>query len=68
MVVTAPTLVRRPRPIRRTVSRSAVYAIAIGVALVVVVPFVYAVLGGFRTTGQLAARPVDLPSPWVFEI
>ena len=43
------------------------YAIAIGVALVVVVPIVYAVLGGFRTTGQIAARPVDLPSPWVFE-
>ena len=29
------------------------YAIAIGVALVVVVPVLYAVLGGFRTTGQI---------------
>ena len=67
MVVTAPALVRRPRPVRRTLSRSAMYAIGIGVALVVVVPIVYAVLGGFRTTGQIAARPVDLPSPWVFE-
>jgi raffinose/stachyose/melibiose transport system permease protein len=43
------------------------YAIAIGVALVVVVPVAYAVLGGFRDTGQIAARPVDIPRPWVFE-
>lgn len=43
------------------------YVVAIGVALVVVIPIVYAVLGGFRDTGQIAARPVDVPRPWVFE-
>ncbi len=43
------------------------YAIAIGVVLVVLVPMIYAVLGGFRTTGQISAQPVDLPDPWVFE-
>jgi raffinose/stachyose/melibiose transport system permease protein len=52
---------------RRTVSRGAMYAIAIGVVLIVLVPILYAVLGGFRTTGQISARPVDLPDPWVFE-
>jgi raffinose/stachyose/melibiose transport system permease protein len=48
-------------------TRSAKYAIAVGVVLVVVVPVAYAVLGGFRTTGQIADRPVGLPDPWVFE-
>jgi raffinose/stachyose/melibiose transport system permease protein len=35
------------------------------VGAVIVVPLAYTVLGGFRTTGQLAARPVALPDPWV---
>jgi raffinose/stachyose/melibiose transport system permease protein len=67
MAVAAPALVRRPRPVRRTLSRGAMYAIAVGVALVIIVPVVYAVLGGFRTTGQISDRPVALPRPWVFE-
>ncbi|HEY8547129.1 MAG TPA: carbohydrate ABC transporter permease [Acidimicrobiales bacterium] len=51
----------------RGVRRGAIYAIAIGVGLLVVVPVAYAVLGGFRTTGQIADRPVGLPDPWVFD-
>lgn len=51
---------------RRALSRSALYAIAVAVALVVLVPVLYAVIGGFRSTGQLARRPVGLPSPWVW--
>jgi raffinose/stachyose/melibiose transport system permease protein len=47
--------------------RSARYAVAVGVVLVVVVPVAYAVLGGFRTTGQISDRPVGLPDPWVFD-
>lgn len=43
------------------------YGVAVAVALVVVVPVLYAVLGGFRTTGQIADRPMDLPRPWVFD-
>jgi raffinose/stachyose/melibiose transport system permease protein len=65
--VTAPAIAFRRRPLRRTVSRGAMYAIAIGVVLVVLVPIIYAVLGGFRTTGQISAHPVDLPDPWVFD-
>lgn len=53
--------------VRRGLSRGMTYAIAVGVLLVVVVPVVYAVLGGFRTTGQIADRPVGLPDPWVFD-
>ena len=30
------------------------------------VPILYAVLGGFRDTGQLSTNPVALPDPWVF--
>lgn len=52
---------------RRPLTRSAMYAIATGVVLVVIVPVLYAVLGGFRTTGQIADRPVGLPNPWVFD-
>lgn len=46
--------------------RTALYLFAGLVALAILVPIVYAVLGGFRDTGQLAADPVGLPSPWVF--
>jgi raffinose/stachyose/melibiose transport system permease protein len=43
------------------------YAVALGVVLVIVVPVLYAVLGGFRTTGQISADPVGLPDPWVLD-
>jgi raffinose/stachyose/melibiose transport system permease protein len=48
-------------------AQPAPYAIAVGVVLAVLVPVLYAVLGGFRTTGQIADRPVGLPDPWVFD-
>jgi raffinose/stachyose/melibiose transport system permease protein len=50
----------------RSATRPAAYALALAVAATVVVPVVYVVLGGFRTTGQVAAQPVALPDPWVF--
>jgi raffinose/stachyose/melibiose transport system permease protein len=43
------------------------YAVATAVVFVISVPVLYAVLGGFRTTGQLADQPVSLPNPWVFD-
>ncbi len=37
------------------------------VAAAILVPIVYAVLGGFKSNGQLAANPVALiPDPWEF--
>jgi raffinose/stachyose/melibiose transport system permease protein len=37
------------------------------VAAVILVPIVYAVLGGFKTNGQLVGDPVAvIPDPWVF--
>lgn len=67
MVTATRTLGPPRRSTPRPLAGSAKYAIAIGVVLVVIVPVLYAVLGGFRTTGQIAQRPVDLPRPWVFD-
>ena len=46
--------------------RIALYGFALVVALAILVPVLYAVLGGFRDTGQLAENPVGLPDPWVW--
>jgi raffinose/stachyose/melibiose transport system permease protein len=50
----------------RILVRAPLYVIGWLVALAVLIPVVYAILGGFRDTGQLAASPVGLPDPWVF--
>jgi raffinose/stachyose/melibiose transport system permease protein len=42
------------------------YVLALAVAAVSVAPVIYVILGGFRTTGQLAADPAGLPHPWVW--
>lgn len=42
------------------------YVLALAVAAVSFAPVVYVILGGFRTTGQLAADPAGLPDPWVW--
>jgi raffinose/stachyose/melibiose transport system permease protein len=49
-----------------TLRRVLMYGFAWLVAAAIVIPLVYAVLGGFRDTGQIAQNPVGLPSPWVF--
>ena len=46
--------------------RALLYTVAGLVALSILVPVLYAVLGGFRDTGQIGADPIGLPSPWVF--
>jgi raffinose/stachyose/melibiose transport system permease protein len=42
------------------------YLVVVVVGLLTVAPLVYVVIGGFRSTGQLAANPLALPSPWEF--
>jgi raffinose/stachyose/melibiose transport system permease protein len=42
-----------------------VYVVALLLSVIVLVPIGFVVLGGFRTTGQIAAHPVGLPDPWV---
>jgi raffinose/stachyose/melibiose transport system permease protein len=42
------------------------WTVLLSVALVIIVPVAYAVLGGFRNAPQLAADPVGLPNPWIW--
>jgi raffinose/stachyose/melibiose transport system permease protein len=42
------------------------YVLATAVAAVSIGPVIYVILGGFRTTPQLAANPGGLPDPWVW--
>ncbi|HEV8402237.1 MAG TPA: carbohydrate ABC transporter permease [Candidatus Limnocylindrales bacterium] len=51
----------------RIVSAIARYGFLLLVAAVIVVPIVYAVLGGFKDPAQLANDAIGLPNPWVVE-
>jgi raffinose/stachyose/melibiose transport system permease protein len=42
------------------------YLVAALVAVFAIAPLVYVVVGGFRTTGQISAKPLGLPHPWNF--
>ena len=55
----------RRRRRRRWLGSLPIYAIALVLSAIVLVPLIYVVLGGFRTTGQVAAQPVALPDPWI---
>lgn len=67
------TLPSGPAPVRVPAGRRFdwgqpfVYLVALICIGITVVPIAYVILGGFRTTGQLAARPNGLPDPWVFD-
>jgi raffinose/stachyose/melibiose transport system permease protein len=71
-MATADTTIVRRRPgargrrVRRIGARTLLYAVAWLAALATLVPILYAILGGFRDTGQLSTNPVALPHPWVF--
>jgi raffinose/stachyose/melibiose transport system permease protein len=46
-------------------SRAALYLVALVVLGIIIVPVLYAALGGFRDSAQLARDPVGLPDPWI---
>ena len=58
---------RRRRDRRRTAKRVTLYVIAAVVLAIVLVPLVYAWLGGFRDNHQLVTKPAALPDPWVMD-
>ena len=65
---TAVMAVARTNAARRTVAGTAAYVILLAVAAAILLPILYAVLGGFKDNGQLAGNPVALiPDPWVFD-
>lgn len=43
------------------------YLVGLVIAAICLGPVIYAVLGGFRSTGQIAAHPAGLPSPWIID-
>lgn len=55
-----------PTPGRKWSRRVGLYAIAVVVLVIVIVPLSFAILGGFRDNPQLVTDPVGLPDPWVF--
>jgi hypothetical protein len=71
-MATADTTLARRRPgamgrrVRRIGARTLLYVVAWTAAIATLVPILYAILGGFRDTGQLSTNPVALPHPWVF--
>jgi raffinose/stachyose/melibiose transport system permease protein len=64
----APAAALRTRPPRRAPRAATIASYAVGVVLVAltVVPLLYVVIGGFRTTAQINQSPTGLPHPWVW--
>jgi raffinose/stachyose/melibiose transport system permease protein len=63
----ATTSARALRFVRRSTMDILRYVILVGVAIVILLPIVFGVLGGAKENGQLVGDPVALiPSPWVF--
>jgi raffinose/stachyose/melibiose transport system permease protein len=74
----APASAAAPRPLssppappvwRRSSSRTrwrraGLLAIAAAVAMVIVVPIYFGIIGGFKDNAQLSTGPLSLPSPW----
>jgi raffinose/stachyose/melibiose transport system permease protein len=57
---------RAIRPRRRWVTRPAMYLVILAVLAITLVPMLYAIVSGFRTTAQLNSTPTGLPHPWVW--
>jgi raffinose/stachyose/melibiose transport system permease protein len=52
---------------RRTrLTQPATYLVMLLVLAITLVPMLYLILSGFRTTGQLGSNPNGLPHPWVW--
>lgn len=54
-----------PRAGLGTVASGLRWFVLLAVAVTIVVPIVFAFLGGFRSTGALRADPIALPDPWL---
>lgn len=53
--------------LRRRLTRLGLYVFAWIMMAIIVIPLTFSVLGGFRDSAQLSARPVGLPDPWIWE-
>jgi len=50
---------------RHTASQAVKYVVAIGIAAIILIPLLAAVMGGFKTNAQLLANPFGIPNPLV---
>jgi raffinose/stachyose/melibiose transport system permease protein len=63
----APSPARPGRLARLGIGSAGSYAVLLAVAGLILAPIMYAVLGGFKSNGQLVGDPgTVIPSPWVF--
>jgi len=53
--------------LRKTLSHVPQYVIAIVVSIIIIYPILIAVLGGFKTSGELFNSPFSLPEDWVLD-
>ncbi len=60
-------LVNTPDWLSKTLSRMVQYGIAIVISIIIICPILIAVLGGFKTSGELLNRPFSLPKDWVLD-
>jgi raffinose/stachyose/melibiose transport system permease protein len=56
-----------PMWLNKILTRTVLYVIAIFVSIVIVFPILIAVMGGFKTSGELFNSPFSLPKVWVLE-
>jgi raffinose/stachyose/melibiose transport system permease protein len=61
-VVRVPHAGRKVRPLGLTLT----YVTASALGLIILLPIIYGVLGGFKDTGQLGTNGLGLPHPWRF--
>jgi raffinose/stachyose/melibiose transport system permease protein len=52
------------RRVGRALKNPTLHIISIVLGLVIVVPVIFGVLGGFKDNGQLTVNPIGLPDPW----
>jgi raffinose/stachyose/melibiose transport system permease protein len=61
-------LSRLHRPVGEGIYDVGRYVVLLFVAALILIPIVYAILGGFKSNNQLMGDPVSLiPSPWIFD-
>src|ERR1044071_9759760 len=49
----------------KALRRLPIHVVILIAAVVVLLPFLYGILGGFKDNAQLSTNPLGLPNPWV---
>jgi raffinose/stachyose/melibiose transport system permease protein len=58
---------KRARNGREVAGLTVSYLVALVIFAITVVPLLYVIIGGFRTTAQINQSATALPHPWVFD-